>query len=504
MSIDEHQLSGVTVIGENDIVCGRGGAALKHSGNLAYRKIVNINKTLYATCLKAEKLRISKSIVAAIREVNGRFLEREDGKISTTLDECNPDGSPVRWCDIGDRRAIEKTSQALREGQPKLLKKLKQAGQFDDVGANTNGYAMPIGAQPPMQEEMPPLTQINIPHEGQNNYQQYDQTTQGYNQYASQQQGYSGTSPSYLKQDSFQMMIEESLNLDHKQGVGGGNDPFAGHTSIAQPPPNNNFASSNPSYGDSWNADPTPLPYQFQTNITMGKDESKQLMHCLSMSSNSNGINNSTGGSNEGAMKQRQSVTFKRGASMLSLGGLSEFGNWETQSLDSAMDIADRETDLQMLGKEELLDFDWEATGVQEGFQGTAMPGSSGGMDGHNQHRGSILRRSSRYRRQSKSNFSTAVLTENANPGMLFTSTFDAKPGGVNAGTDISGLLGERRKSAVAFEIKGQQRRQSRLSNANMFGAIGEISQMFRRDCGSTMSIQTADIKDLIDMDDDE
>ena len=201
-------------------------------------------------------------------------------------------------------------------------------------------------------------------------------------------------------------------------------------------------------------------------------------------------------------MKQRQSVTFKRGASMLSLGGFSEFDNWETQSLDSAMDIADRETDLQMLGTEELLDFDWEATAMQGGLQGTAMPGSMGGMDGHNQHRGSILRRSSRYRRQSK--ISPAVLTENANPGMLFTSTFDAKPGGVNAGTDISGLLGERRKSAVAFEIKGQQRRQSRLSNVNMFGAIGEISQMFRRDFGSTMSIQSADIKDLIDMDDDE
>jgi len=496
MSIEEHQLTGVTVIGENDIVCGRGGAALKHPGNLAYRKIVNINKTLYATCLKAEKLRISKSIVAAIREVNGRFLEREDGKISTTLDECNPDGSPVRWCDIGDRRAIEKTSQALREGQPKLLKKLKQAGQFDDVGANANnGYAMPIGAQPPMQEEMPPLTQIAVPNEGQN-------TTQGYNQYNSQQQDYSGTNPSYFKQDSFQMMIEESLSLNQKQGVGGGDDPFAGHTSLAQPPPNNNFASSSPSYGDSWNADPTPLPYQYQTNITMGKDESKQLMHCLSMSSNSNGINTSISGSNEGVMKQRQSVTFKRGASMLSLGGFSEFDNWETQSLDSAMDIADRETDLQMLGTEELLDFDWEATAMHGGLQGTAMPGSMGGMDGHNQHRGSILRRSSRYRRQSK--ISPAVLTENANPGMLFTSTFDAKPGGVNAGTDISGLLGERRKSAVAFEIKGQQRRQSRLSNVNMFGAIGEISQMFRRDFGSTMSIQSADIKDLIDMDDDE
>ena len=84
---------------------------------------------IYATCLKTEKLRISKSIVAAVREINGRFLEREDGKTSTTLDEKDADGNPVKWRDIGDKKAIEKTSQALREGQPKLLKNLTERQQ---------------------------------------------------------------------------------------------------------------------------------------------------------------------------------------------------------------------------------------------------------------------------------------------------------------------------------------------------------------------------------------
>merc|ERR1712127_595642 len=113
-------------VNENDIVCGRKGLALKHSGNMSYRKIVALNKEGYATCLKNEKLRISKSIVAAMREVGGRFLEREDGKTSYSLDEKDGDGHPVAYRDIGDKRAIEKTSQALREGQPKLLKKLAQ------------------------------------------------------------------------------------------------------------------------------------------------------------------------------------------------------------------------------------------------------------------------------------------------------------------------------------------------------------------------------------------
>lgn len=84
---------------------------MKHPGNLAYRKIVGLNKELYATCLKTEKLRISKSIVAAIREIDGRFLEREDGKTSSSLDEKDENGNPVTWKDIGDKRAVEKTSQ---------------------------------------------------------------------------------------------------------------------------------------------------------------------------------------------------------------------------------------------------------------------------------------------------------------------------------------------------------------------------------------------------------
>lgn len=101
---------------ETDVLCGRGGAALRHPGNQTYRRLVNLNKSLYITCLKTEKLKISRSIVAAIREQQGRFLER-DSKRQT-------------WYDIGDKKAIEKTSQALREGQPKLRQKMIDQGQI--------------------------------------------------------------------------------------------------------------------------------------------------------------------------------------------------------------------------------------------------------------------------------------------------------------------------------------------------------------------------------------
>lgn len=97
-----------------DVLCGRGGAALRHPGNLTYRRLVNLNKGLYITCLKTEKLKISRSIVAAIREQNGRFLEK--------------DSKSNAYYDIGDKKAIEKTSQALREGQPKLRQQIAEMG----------------------------------------------------------------------------------------------------------------------------------------------------------------------------------------------------------------------------------------------------------------------------------------------------------------------------------------------------------------------------------------
>ncbi|CAB9516792.1 expressed unknown protein [Seminavis robusta] len=110
----ESGMTGITDPRDTDVLCGRGGAALRHPGNQTYRRLVNLNKGLYITCLKTEKLKISRSIVAAIREQNGRFLEKDAGKAS--------------WFDIGDKKAIEKTSQALREGQPKLRQKIVEMG----------------------------------------------------------------------------------------------------------------------------------------------------------------------------------------------------------------------------------------------------------------------------------------------------------------------------------------------------------------------------------------
>lgn len=57
---------------------------------------------------------ISRSIVEAVRSMSppGRFLEKN---LVTNV-----------WSDIGDRKSIEKTSQALRDGAATLRKQLSQ------------------------------------------------------------------------------------------------------------------------------------------------------------------------------------------------------------------------------------------------------------------------------------------------------------------------------------------------------------------------------------------
>lgn len=68
---------------------------------------------------------LSRSIVNAVRSQNppGRFLQK--------------DSKTNKWFDVGDQRAQEKTSQALREGAPDIRK--KAAGQTDKTEPTSTG-----------------------------------------------------------------------------------------------------------------------------------------------------------------------------------------------------------------------------------------------------------------------------------------------------------------------------------------------------------------------------
>ena len=88
-------------IGENDVLCGRGGLTNSHIGNKHYRQVVADYQHEYLDAKKANKITIAKQIVSIIKENGGRFLTRSADRKS--------------WVPVSDKKAQEKTSQALRE-----------------------------------------------------------------------------------------------------------------------------------------------------------------------------------------------------------------------------------------------------------------------------------------------------------------------------------------------------------------------------------------------------
>jgi hypothetical protein len=83
-----------------DVLAGRGGGINQHLGNRIYRRIVEHNKPIYRQVPKRQRQLVSQSIVQVILEHGGRFLEKNHHST---------------WTDIGFQRAVQKTSQALRE-----------------------------------------------------------------------------------------------------------------------------------------------------------------------------------------------------------------------------------------------------------------------------------------------------------------------------------------------------------------------------------------------------
>ncbi|KAL7469225.1 hypothetical protein ACHAXS_009482 [Conticribra weissflogii] len=105
----------------HDVLCGRGGGSNNHPGNESFRELVNEVKVPYVNCPKREKPLIARRIVEAVRNQSppGRFLQKD---MDTGL-----------WNDIGDAKAREKTSQALREGAPIIRDLLHAPSSGSDV-----------------------------------------------------------------------------------------------------------------------------------------------------------------------------------------------------------------------------------------------------------------------------------------------------------------------------------------------------------------------------------
>lgn len=103
-------------VSHNDVLCGRGGLTNHHPGNVFFRRLVRLKQEAYLLASKREKAGVAKEIVELIRNLAppGRFLKKDPK-------------NPGVWVEIGDRKAREKTSQALREGAPELREELQTA-----------------------------------------------------------------------------------------------------------------------------------------------------------------------------------------------------------------------------------------------------------------------------------------------------------------------------------------------------------------------------------------
>jgi len=93
-------------IGPKDVLCGRGGATNNHPGNQRFRAIVAEHMPEYLQAKKKQKAWIARTVVRTIQQDGGRFLKRDKDPLT---------GREV-WTEVADKKATEKTSQALREG----------------------------------------------------------------------------------------------------------------------------------------------------------------------------------------------------------------------------------------------------------------------------------------------------------------------------------------------------------------------------------------------------
>jgi hypothetical protein len=112
-----------------DVFCGRDiGINGKKPGNIAFRHLIEKTRARYEATERTRKVKISEQVVQEIRRRKGRFLE--------------PDLSHHgQWIDIGDKRAINKCSQAFRDLRQKPLNSPRKVGKLQAHNRGTRKRA---------------------------------------------------------------------------------------------------------------------------------------------------------------------------------------------------------------------------------------------------------------------------------------------------------------------------------------------------------------------------
>jgi hypothetical protein len=115
---------------DNDVMYGRGGGTNHHPGNKLYRKMVEDRKLEYVNSKRLDKPLVALEIIRLWRAQlpPGRFLKLDE---KTGL-----------WSDVGDKKAREKTSQALREKAP-LIRKQQEEDEMEEGGVSDRSDRRP-------------------------------------------------------------------------------------------------------------------------------------------------------------------------------------------------------------------------------------------------------------------------------------------------------------------------------------------------------------------------
>lgn len=105
----QQPLFGIPEPHRHDVLSGRGKSVNGHPGNIHFQTLVKSVKHRYVAAPKSDKPQFANAIVHNVRSLNppGRFLKQEPNS--------------GLWYDIGDKKALTKTRQALREGAPEII-----------------------------------------------------------------------------------------------------------------------------------------------------------------------------------------------------------------------------------------------------------------------------------------------------------------------------------------------------------------------------------------------
>jgi hypothetical protein len=130
-----------------DVIAGRGGSVNSHPGNVQFREWVADRKTAYNLAMSKErKAVICRDVIQLVQAAGGRFLGR--------------DKNTSFWLELDDERIMAKTSQALREGAPKIREEHKEElGNGIPVRRRRKGRRP---SHPPRELTPPPSKRIRI------------------------------------------------------------------------------------------------------------------------------------------------------------------------------------------------------------------------------------------------------------------------------------------------------------------------------------------------------